>query len=686
MFNRSIITTLISSMLLSTTLHAEINTVDEKITVTATKTSRYLIESPASIAIVNAKDIQRSSADSIASTLKDIPGIQVADAATSGMKRITLRGESSLRVAILIDGQEITDHSTYGAPLLLDTSMVERIEVIRGTSSVLYGGKALGGVVNIITKKGGSEPIQASFSAGFNSATKGKQYAATLFGHVEGFDYRLAVSDNDHDNRYTPKGDLDETRFSNNSQMLYLAKEVDDHLIGVNYENYELSSEIATGMPNFSLNMPQRDREKFSVFYQYDSDNNYFKKFNLNAYSQTVDRNFTQNISTSVTQPPMSIEVIVDTNIQEQLDTMGINSQLDFSLSDNHYTILGMQFAEDDLNKATDNSTSKTIIMPNMPATPVLTSNNSVEAATLKTKAVYIQDEWRVSDKLIFTAGARHYWVDANLNETSREGLTPTKNEDTKVIASLAANYALGKESNLRMAFSQGYHYPTLLQVATGATAAGSFINPNPELKAETSDNIELGYRMFTKQWQIDTTVFYTDAAHYITTRDCQENGEYCITPPEDKVFINADTAKTKGIELSTTYHFNEQVSPYLNITWLSREEVYGTFKTEDTGTPAVYGRIGIKYEDEGNIFKSYYFDGFVRASSSAKVAYESGTSENYDSWKTFNVAFGSSFGQQSNYQLNIELSNLFNKSYTPATDSLMAPGRSAMIKLTANF
>jgi len=673
-------------MLLSTTLHAEINTVDEKITVTATKTSRYLIESPASIAIVNAKDIQRSSADSIASTLKDIPGIQIADAATSGMKRITLRGESSLRVAILIDGQEITDHSTYGAPLLLDTSMVERIEVIRGTSSVLYGGKALGGVVNIITKKGGSEPIQASFSAGFNSATKGKQYAATLFGHVEGFDYRLAVSDNDHDNRYTPKGDLDETRFSNNSQMLYLAKEVDDHLIGVNYENYELSSEIATGMPNFSLNMPQRDREKFSVFYQYDSDNNYFKKFNLNAYSQTVDRNFTQNISTSVTQPPMSIEVIVDTNIQEQLDTMGINSQLDFSLSDNHYTILGMQFTEDDLNKATNNSTSKTIIMPNMPATPVLTSNNSVEAATLKTKAVYIQDEWRVSDKLIVTAGARHYWVDANLNETSREGLTPNKNEDTKVIASLAANYALGKESNLRMAFSQGYHYPTLLQVATGATAAGSFINPNPELKAETSDNIELGYRMFTKQWQIDTTVFYTDAAHYITTRDCQENGEYCITPPEDKVFINADTAKTKGIELSTTYHFNEQVSPYLNITWLSREEVYGTFKTEDTGTPAVYGRIGIKYEDEGNIFKSYYFDGFVRASSSAKVAYESGTSENYDSWKTFNVAFGSSFGQQSNYQLNIELSNLFNKSYTPATDSLMAPGRSAMIKLTANF
>ena len=63
-----------------------------------------------------------------------------------------------------------------------------------------------------------------------------------------------------------------------------------------------------------------------------------------------------------------------------------------------------------------------------------------------------------------------------------------------------------------------------------------------------------------------------------------------------------------------------------------------------------------------------------------------SGTSENYDSWKTFNVAFGSSFGQQSNYQLNIELSNLFNESYTPATDSLMAPGRSAMIKLTANF
>lgn len=677
------------TLLFSTTLTAETITTDasdEQITVTATRTERYFMESPVSIATISSEDIQRSSADSIADTLRDIPGIQITDAATPGMKRITLRGESSLRVAILIDGQEITDHSTYGAPLLLDTSMVERIEVIRGTSSVLYGGKALGGVINIITKKGGTELLQARLSAGANSATNGEQYAATLYGHIKGFDYRFSASHNNHSNRNTPEGDLENTRFSNDSQMLYLAREMDNHLIGISYDKFNLSSEIATGMSNFTLNMPQRDRKKIAAFYQYDTDNDFLKKFSISAYNQTIDRNFIQNISTSINRPPMLIEVIVDTNIQERLETLGINSQFDFLFANQHYTILGFQFGRDDLNKATDNAISKTINMPNVPVSSVITSANSIEDATLDTKAIYIQDEWRLSDKFIITAGGRQYWVDANLNETSQVGLSPSKNKDTKFITSVAANYALDKSNNLRMVFSQGYHYPTLLQVATGATAAGGFINPNPALKAENSNNIELGYRLFTKKWLIDSTIFYTDAKHYITTRNCKETSIYCITPTEDQIYVNADKAETMGAEFSTTYKVSKQLSAYTNITWLSREETYGTFSTRDTGTPSIFGQLGIKYENEGDILTSYYIDSYIRSSANSDIAYSNGSQEKYNSWKTFNVAFGSHFGDKGSYQLNMELSNIFNESYMPATDSLLAAGRSAMVKLTVNF
>lgn len=692
MFKQSILSLLIASALMPLTnaVGADSNNgiiPDEHITVTATRTQRYFMESPVAISTVSAEDIQRSSADSVADTLRDIPGIQVADAATPGMKRITLRGESSLRVAILIDGQEITDHSTYGAPLLLDTSMVERVEVIRGTSSVLYGGKALGGVINIITKKGGTENIQASVSTGYNSATNGQQLAATVYGHIAGFDYRVALSDNDHQDRETPHGEVDNSSFANNSQMFYLAKEFDDHTLGFTYDKFNLNSEIATGIPNFMLNMPQRDRKKIAGFYQYEHDGDTFKKFQLDAYKQRIDRNFAQHFERNIpVPPPRSVKLIVDTDIQEQLDTTGVNSQLDFAVSDDHYMILGMQFTQDDLNKATKNGRQSIIKLPARPEIIKKSNKLSVENATLKTQAIYLQDEWRVSEPFIITAGARYYQVDAKLNATSKDGLSPSKNEDTKLISSFAANYMLDGHSNVRMVFSQGYHYPTLLQIATGATAAGSYINPNSALKPETSDNIELGYRLFTDNWRLDSTLFYTDAADYITTRDCVDTTLTCINQEQDSIFLNADAAKTKGFELSANYRITEQMSSYANVTWLSREETYGSFSTKDTGTPSFYGKVGIKLDGENAIFNHYYIDAYVRAASGADTVNANGSSKSYQHWQTLNLAFGAIFDDAEQYQVNVELSNILDKEYTPATESLLSPGRAVMVKLVLNF
>ena len=239
----------------------------ETITVTATRTERRLMDSPLSSSVITNEEIELSSAASLADLLRDVPGVEITDAATAGMKRIKIRGESSRRVAVLIDGQELTDHSTYGAPLLLDPAMVERIEVIRGTGSVLYGQKALGGVVNFITKKGGDEPIQASLSASYNTATQGTQYSASAFGAVGDFDYRLSWSDSEHDNRETPKGELNDTSFANDSIMAYGAYNIGDHTVGLSYDQYNMNSEIATGIPDFDLDMPQRDREKIAAFY-----------------------------------------------------------------------------------------------------------------------------------------------------------------------------------------------------------------------------------------------------------------------------------------------------------------------------------------------------------------------------------------------------------------------------------
>lgn len=74
---------------------------------------------------------------------------------------------------------KLTDHTNYGQPLLIDPGSIDRIEVVRGSSSVISGSCAIGGVVNIITKKGAEKPFGLTTQAGYMSATDGYRLSAT---------------------------------------------------------------------------------------------------------------------------------------------------------------------------------------------------------------------------------------------------------------------------------------------------------------------------------------------------------------------------------------------------------------------------------------------------------------------------------------------------------------------------
>ena len=665
----------------------------ETITVTATRTERRLMDSPLSSSVITSEEITMSSAASLADLLRDVPGIEITDAATAGMKRIKIRGESSRRVAVLIDGQELTDHSTYGAPLLLDPAMVERIEVIRGTGSVLYGQKALGGVVNFITKKGGDEPIQASLSASYNSATQGTQYSASAFGAVGDFDYRLSWSDSDHDNRETPDGELDNTAFANDSIMAYGAYNIGDHTIGLSYDQYNMNSEIATGIPNFELDMPQRDREKVAAFYHVENISPLLSKIKLDIYQQTIDRQFVQHMEMYQVplRPPVTADMVIDTQINEQLDSSGFNSQFDFTLGEQHYLIAGVQYVKDEVNKNTANQTKMTMYMPaipTMPAMPPMISNKdetNIEEASLTTTALYLQDEWQVTNDWLITLGARQYWVDSTLIKSTR-GLAAGTSADSELVGSLATNYALTDDQNIRALISQGYGYPTLLQTAMGATAAGSYINPNPDLEAEKSMNYELGYRFRDGNIVVDASIFYTDADEYLTTLDCSNTELNCINPIKDDIYINADSATSKGLELDAAVDF-AHVNLYSSLTWSERETTLGDFTTNYTGLPSLYGRTGIKYFGEHKVLGNYWFDAYLRAASDAQEQ----KSANEDviknaGWGTVNLAFGSQFGKDEMMMLSFEALNITDKAYSPASEGLLAEGRSLQAKFSLQF
>ena len=139
--------------------------------VSATKTETYQAEIGSSTTVITAEDIKKTGKRTVEAVLRDVPGLTVMQTGTlGGDTSIFMRGANSGHTLVMIDGVEVNDPMSTGrafnfANLLTDN--IERIEVVRGPQSTLYGSDAMAGVVNIITKKGTGKPkVEASFEGG----------------------------------------------------------------------------------------------------------------------------------------------------------------------------------------------------------------------------------------------------------------------------------------------------------------------------------------------------------------------------------------------------------------------------------------------------------------------------------------------------------------------------------------
>ena len=144
--------------------------------VTATKTEKYIQDIPASISMVSAEEIAAKNVNSITQALQMIPGVYMDQSAQGGLM---VRGFSSTDILVLIDGQPV--NSGYNNSMnweLVPVESIEKIELLRGAASSLYGGRAVGAVVNIITKEN-KKPftVNGVVSYGSNNTWKKSLYA-----------------------------------------------------------------------------------------------------------------------------------------------------------------------------------------------------------------------------------------------------------------------------------------------------------------------------------------------------------------------------------------------------------------------------------------------------------------------------------------------------------------------------
>lgn len=133
------------------------DTQGDPVIVTATRTPRTESETLASVSVITREDIERQQARSVGDLLADLPGVTVSSNGGPGsVTSVFMRGTNSDHTLVLIDGVKINS-ATDGAAAFqnIPVEQIERIEVVRGPRSGLYGSEAIGGVIQIFTKKGG---------------------------------------------------------------------------------------------------------------------------------------------------------------------------------------------------------------------------------------------------------------------------------------------------------------------------------------------------------------------------------------------------------------------------------------------------------------------------------------------------------------------------------------------------
>ena len=442
---------------MSTAQAADVTTEDVK--VTASRVEQELMDVNMSVSVITADDIAHSEARTIGDLLKDVPGVQINSDGGQGMKRAQIRGEDSFRTLVMIDGQKIAEHkSMSGSPMLIDPSMVERIEVIKGPASVLYGSDAIGGAINIITKKGGNKPFEAEVSAGMDNASNGKTAAASIYGGINGWHYRLGLAHESGDNLRTPAGKAPYTEFSSFGANGYLAYDISENAtVGMTLDHFDMdfmSGSMLPGYSNFFVNVPKWKRDKVGIFTDIKNINEYLTRIRVDAFYQTSNKQMQNHIA--VTGMPFMIDNFADND----LDQYGISIQTDWQLGENNYLVAGYEFNYDDL----DATSSVLAVAPRNMGMGMgmgiqkgtYYTSSGIYQGSMSTHAVFASMESMLPYDLTLTYGARYTYVKTDMDKsygvkTYAQGSNASKGP---IVTSTP-----GSQHNDRVVFNAGISY-----------------------------------------------------------------------------------------------------------------------------------------------------------------------------------------------------------------------------------
>lgn len=648
--------------------------VTEDVKVTATRVEKELMDVNMSVSVLTAEDIRRSSARSVGELLEMIPGVRVNNDGGQGIKRVSIRGNDTFQTLVMIDGQKISEQkSMSGSPFLIDPSQIERIEVIKGPASVLYGSEAIGGAVNIITKKGGTKAFGGEASVGFNTSANGRSASAAINGASNGWHWRLSAGVEANDELETPAGDMENTYFNSRTASAFVAYDINpDVQVGgrLDYYDLEFGSGDVSSSYDFAVDVPKWTRAKGAVFAEMKNVTDSLVRLRTDAFFQRSKKDM---LNTIIVSPTPAIMVDTRPNASNTTDQYGFSVQADWQIGDSNYLVTGYEFGYDDLS-ARSTTTTK-MKKPGMPMPMTSVTDKSYDGWQM-THAVFASMETALPADFTLNYGVRYTWVKSEMDERdlrAGSGTSHPSTSDGKAVFNAGILWNGIEDLTLRAAYSQGYRFPLLqhLYVDTAMGQSGSITKSNSGLKAETSDNFEIGARWMKHGVTLDATVFYSDANDFITT---------VRMSPAVSQYQNIAKAKTVGLELAASWAIADTgFEPYASLTWLRREYDNNGVKTTKTGSPNFYGRYGLRWSGDVEGI-GLHTDAYAWTQSAS----DDGTYR-YGGATTFNLTSGLAFGPQKLYTVDAGFYNIGDKLYQN-DGAIYEPSRYFAVKFNARY
>ena len=546
------------------------------VVVSATGYEQNIADAPASISVITREQLEKQPYTDIVDAVRNIPGVSITGGGNS--QDISIRGMAASYTLYLVDGRPVSagrSVNTNGADggkqiVLPPLSAIERIEVIRGPMSSLYGSDAMGGVVNIITRKAGG-------------AWRGQVATEFILSDNE-------VSNNGQNHSFFAGGPLVPGLLGLKVNGGYTGYQESSFVGGS--DNAESRPESKRREGGFELTLTPDMRNTFGLSMQMARQDTYKTagrslavgsaessyRFDKDVYALTHTGRYGNLRLNSYLQHDVSDKVQEQMN-KETVSTL--NSQATYLWGDHVFTF-GGQYRYEKLTNETNG-----LLVAGAGRVPL---EGAVASADRWLAALFAEADWRTTERFSLTTGLRY-----NRDEFFGGHFTPR----------LYGLYRLTPEWTMKGGVSTGYKQPSLSQSTAGiGTTTGGGGSPvahsraliigNPDLKPEKSTSFEIGtaFQSLDRTLSASLMVFHTQFKdkiaedRYCTSPGAANNNDYanwaCPFGGNTYYFLstnqNIDKATMQGVEATYDHRILPNLRVISSYTYTRSEQKTGTF------------------------------------------------------------------------------------------------------------